>query len=833
MAVDIIITRQEYLNEFKNDVGFVSNLGDYTNNLAGSVMENLKVIKEIDVSWSFSASQANGGMGISELSAGVLQFVKAQGKWKNEGFAVGDELLITWIDASGNQNATATITSLTNQYMIMSWGGFPIPGNINGWITNSTVIYGTSFLTAQIYRFGLVDNGETSVDDVSKVSGNAQGYYGSNIGFDTGGGVRDLNWNTLQRLGQYEDWRTGSMRTRFLSNPVILFGKGVSQRFEIEHEFTIVPYYLDGELSNLQNNIIPQDLLGNNSYKYVYSPGFLNVLSNPNTEKRIGYTDDLGSVAWFNENFNGFNNNYQINSITYTEQATANSANGILVGTKTRITIQVQKNNGNFVVGDRVGVYASYLPEQSEYQNTTLSDLKDNFIYDNALGNSAGPPQAGQDFITKLKIFSPSTNLMTLYFDVEYSSLQKAFLSSKVQQQPTYFLIGVQLGDVVLISGNSDRIIILADVELYDESPDIPDLMDFDKFEIYPHDQQIGGGGFFTEMTSWNEDGLVVDFDFWIDLNKNAVLNTLEFKEVAYNPTTGQYFELDSYSFSVASAVVSSGVQQINAALTRGYILKTGDQFNDVTISVGANVGGIQHYTGRYAQKISWQDWLQNLNVDTVFYDNTKPQNNLNLKSSNYSLLNGYEIRLAVFGNLDGINQFNVSGNTDYLFVSPTITVYDYDTDGVTPPPVWSCVIETFNNANLAPLGGSILTGQDTLFRATWTNKNGPVLSLLGLWGINRIEETNEQGYQITEMSSINDPASNQLLIPSSGTKLFVYLNSGTVVFECLVDGSTVSSGINYNLSSRIHDSNVSGVGKMTESGVIKATEVGSIKIIE
>ena len=254
-----------------------------------------------------------------------------------------------------------------------------------------------------------------------------------------------------------------------------------------------------------------------------------------------------------------------------------------------------------------------------------------------------------------------------------------------------------------------------------------------------------------------------------------------------------------------------------------------GDQFNDVTITVGANVGGIQHYTGVFAQKISWQEWINNLSVDTVFFNPTEPNNNLNYKSSNYSLLNGYEIRLAVYSNLDGVNVFNVAGNTNYLFVSPTITVYDYDKDGVTPPPIWSCLIETFNASNNAPLSGAILTGQDTLFRATWTNKLGAVASLLGLWGINRIEETDEQGYQITEMSSLNDPATNQMLIPNSGTKLFVYLNAGNVVFECLIDGSLVASGIGYNLSSRIHDANIID-GKLTSPDNAQKDTSGTVE---
>jgi hypothetical protein len=770
MPINILVTNTKYFTEYKNDVGFVSNLGDFANNLQGSVMENVKLVRELNINW-FAKSSTSDRFAVDTALNVITR--KGSGNFLNDGASVGDIFDFT------NQVSTSptiifegqvqSISATQIVYTVLS--GSPV-NDPNGY-GDAEIRFKTP-LTALVYKFGLIDNTE-SFNVISKVSGNEQGYYGSNIGFDTGGGVRDTNFVTLSRLGQYEDWRTGTVKARF-SQQV----NDYIQKFEIEHEFTILPYYLDGELTNLQNNVIPPLLNGLNSLKYVFNPEFRTVLSNPNTAKSYDFDINLGSTAWFNENFNGFNSEYKVNSITYTEFGTANSADGLLIGGKTTVSIQVEKLNGNFVIGDKVGVYASYLPEQNEYTNTTLSDLKQNFIYDNAFETSGNSGANGQDFITNMSVFSPIGNLMTVTFDVEYNTNQKAFLSGKLAQNPTYFLIGVQLGDNTLTNQSSDRTILLADVNLYDESADIPDLMHVTKYDIYSHEEQIGLGQFSTDKTSWNEDGLVVDFTFDLDLNKQAVLNTLEFNLVAYNTVTNQFWNIDTYSFSPATAIISGGVQQINENTTRNYILKSNDQFNDVQISVGSNVGGIQNYDGRFAQKISWQDWIQNLGVDTIFYDGTEPNNNFNNKSSNYSLLNDYEIRLAISSNVAGVSTLNVAGNTDYLFLSPTITVYDYEEDGLIPP-VWSCVIETFDFATSTNLGGAILSGQDTLIRSTWTNSNGAVTSLASIWGINRIEETGQQGYDITEMSSLNDPAANQILKPNSGTKLFVYLNAGNV----------------------------------------------------
>ncbi len=158
---------------------------------------------------------------------------------------------------------------------------------------------------------------------------------------------------------------------------------------------------------------------------------------------------------------------------------------------------------------------------------------------------------------------------------------------------------------------------------------------------------------------------------------------------------------------------------------------------------------------------------------------------------------------------------FGVSGFTDYLFLSPTVGVFDYTKDGNIPAE-WSGVIETFDATGSTNLSLAVLTGQDTLLRTTWTNVNGAVTSLVGLWGINRIEEAGQLGYQITEMSSINAPASGQILKPSTGSLLNVYLNAGNIVMECLIDGSVAAAGLNYNLSSRIHDATGIVDGKLT-----------------
>ena len=146
---------------------------------------------------------------------------------------------------------------------------------------------------------------------------------------------------------------------------------------------------------------------------------------------------------------------------------------------------------------------------------------------------------------------------------------------------------------------------------------------------------------------------------------------------------------------------------------------------------------------------------------------------------------------------------------------------------------VWTTTIETFDETGTTNLGGAIQKNANTLFRATHSNSGGPVGAIGDIWGINRIQPTLSTGDDKTEMSSENDPPSDQLLIPSTGTRLNVTLVSGNVVMECLIDGDLVESDIDYDLSSEIKDAALLLFTKQTETGVIKTTEGGANKNLE
>lgn len=801
MPVNLLVTSQKFFSEFKNGTSFTDNPSDFTPNLAGSVMENLKVVREIEVSWF---SQSVNGRPFTSVNSGA-RINWNGGTFITDGFSVNDTITFQVVDSAGTlvSTHTGTVASLTEDVMVFT---APLSPVLASGIYSTSFIRGTTDLTALRYTFGLIDNDATAVDPASKVSGNDQGYYGAAIGEDTGGG-RPTTFVDLLRLGKYKDWQTGSMRARYVSNT-----DAFTQKFEIEHELTIVPYYLDGQLTNLQNNITPDDLLGLDSYKYAFTPEFRTGLSNPNSRKTRDYIQDLGSVAWFNENFNGFQNLYTVDSIAYEEESSGDPVEGILISSKTKITVTVSKTVGSFTGGERFGAYISYLPEEAEYQNTTLTNLKENFIYDRAVNNEGAAGVAGDDFITDCTASVVSGSLEVV-IELEYSTAQKATLATRANNRDIYSIVAVQVGDNTISSSNSDKVMLLAGIDKYGEGVDIPGLMAFTKFDIYPPDQQISSGTGYTDSILWNEDGIAIDHTFTLDLNKSAVINSLEFVLAAYKASTDTYTALDSYTYNnIANAIVSSGVQQLVENTTRGYILESGDQFNKVTLETAGQVAGIQSYNGVFGQKISWQDWIANNNIDPVFFDVTKPNDNLNNKSSNYSNQNGYTIRLIVNANVSGISDLGVAGSTDYRFVSNNITIYDYDEDGNVTP-VWAGTINTIDPDTSTDLGGKIKDSGNTLFRVTWVSINAPILDLAPFWAYHRIEQFEQSGYDIEEINTLTNSPNNTFLKPNNGSNLYMYLSGGNIITECYIDGDNTNG--DYSISARLHN-NTGLEGKLT-----------------
>jgi len=271
---------------------------------------------------------------------------------------------------------------------------------------------------------------------------------------------------------------------------------------------------------------------------------------------------------------------------------------------------------------------------------------------------------------------------------------------------------------------------------------------------------------------------------------------------MAYKSAT-EYFDLNNYTFDIASAIISGGIQEIDIDTTRGYLLEDTDEFNKVVISKGSLVGTKQYYEVQIGQKISWQEWNKNFDCDTVFYDKTKDNDNLNYKSSNYSDVSGYNIVIGIMANVSGLNSVGTAVNTYYLTKSPSLTIKDYE-DNTN----WTVTKATYSADGSVAYGTAIRKDADTRVEFTFVRSSAFRVGY-DFWGVMRIEEFEQPGYVIDELSSEIVPMTTSLLQPVLGeTKLKITVTPGsnTIVCEGLIDHTKLNQNKEYNVSCEIED---------------------------
>ena len=726
MPIETLITSQKFFNQFNNGLDFSESTGDFTQNSVGGAIDLLKVETEIQVSWFSEASQGNS-FTFTRNTSTDWTIERPNGSFADDGFWVGAKVQLIKASGFGFLIPPATIDIISSdgkKIQLTSDSPTPFNSGVYSDLSMFPVIDSSNELTSLILGFGIIGQNE-QYNTRSKVSNNTQQYYFAGIDVTGVDGIAK---------GTFNDFVTGSAFCQTIST-----SEDYTQAFRITHVFRIVPYYLDGELPNLQN-VTPPDLFTQPSLKYAFDVEFRQVLSNPNIAIKSTFDTQKGSIGWFNQNFNGFDNNYTVESIEYEDVTTANETEGLQLSSRTKATITVSKVGGVLSAGQRAGVFVSYLPTQSEYQNT-VTNLSENFLLDSAYHNEGDPAPIGDGIIKSIDS-SIVLDRIVLEVEIEYSTTEQLRLTTD-----SNYLIVVQIADSAIASGNSDRVNLIADVNTYKKGAFIEGLFNVTDFGYLVNGQTVSDDSTPIIEEIWNEDSISVKGSFDLDLSKQSVLERLEFALVAFNTVTNSYFLLDSLFLNVAGYTVSLGSQQISINETRGYErVYEPELFNNITITTGTKVGDLQGYNFNFAQKIKWQDWIFNPNADTVFYDGSKPADNLNLKSSNYSGLEDYEVKMIVIANTTGIDDLGRDGIGLDVYEGGNISIKDY---GLSDTPYSVAKVRTLDPESLTDLGGAILSDKPTLVESRFSGTSTSNIVIL-----HRYERTNQLGDVIPEIEA-------------------------------------------------------------------------------
>lgn len=662
MASNFSVIENKFYNQIKNGIAFSNNLGQYTTSIKSNSGDVIKLVQTIELAVSVNLDETEL-MTISTLPFDATNAeIKANSiDWFAEGIYPSASIRvergglfynITVLNITGVGNTKLVISDANMTGMIAALGLTDL-----GEYTDLTFKL-TTVPTHCIFKYKLnpltlaVPNYDSPLDD------NEQSYYAKAI-------PTSPSFETMVFLGGDNGSSMSEVEIAYLTTY-----ENYRHRFQINHIFKN-PYYVSGELTNIQESLKPAILSGSNTLRYD-NYFRLGVSAYQNS---IFYNNGLtGDCGYFNENYNGNINNYTIENVVITNA----SATGKLESTETNTLTFDVVTTGTWNAGVGGVLSHSKLPTLAEYQNKTEA-FDSIWLFDNIFNTESGAA-ASSGIYTNFEFSITASDTISVSVDIDFSASQQLKISDTSYYALWFGIANEDLTDPDLI----DRVNLIIDVDRYTRNTDVANLIT-NYTPKFREEFKSLSGVYYTNFSGGDGDLWSMDFSFQVDTTKQAQIKSANFKIIA---ETGSYsFQIGhSINFPIGLTLLSSDgtyiYQIINIDSTN--LLNIPEDAPLKTLEVTMNVPAItpsttQDVVFKTGFQVPWRDWIENLNVPISFYDVTKPQNNRNEKTSNYS---GLTIQ-NIYGVLELSMSNNVeTENTTYKLYSDPCSIIDFDSVG-------------------------------------------------------------------------------------------------------------------------------------------------------
>lgn len=582
--------------------------------LLGVTPETITATMNISIGWYALATASNT---ITFNNAGFVlpaEIIKSNSPLFSE-FNVGDLINIT--NTTSNNATGLTVTEKISNFAIRV-GGASFVAETS---TTANVI-GKTPITALSFFYGLIENNE-ALNYLSKIDNSNQVFIANSI--DATDTVTVVN----MLPDGVKSWQNGSMTIQ---------GNGVdtyNQKFIITHTFQLLPSFLDGQFTDIQNGIKASYYNDVKCLKYVSKIIGLYQSTDPNKSQTGINSSVLGNTGQYDENFNNKPTNYYIDSVVH-----KNPYNVVLSGvelTTTENTFEiVVKNTVNTPFSNtntKLEIGFSLCPNSSEYTDTT-KDVYENFALDKALLTLGGATLNGDLYGTDEQIFKGVTATFVSSSEVLISG--KIALTQNLIDRVKGFVNQRYLMYVItqkhtLSTTESDKVSLL--VEATDFFQDLSEvgLIEFNN-NLIPHNNTTLAPSIQTEY--FNGDEVILDSLINYDLTGlNGDL--IDFKTLTteiYATNGVDEFVLESFVYNFASDSKINGVTFVNFSQNRNFKLTLNDDRRLITIErrTDLDVGDLYVYEVKYPFAIRWEYWVQQANVNNTFFDILEPFNGKN-----------------------------------------------------------------------------------------------------------------------------------------------------------------------------------------------------------
>jgi hypothetical protein len=785
MASNFSVIENKFYNQIKNGIAFSNSLGQYTTSIKSNSGDVIKLVQTIELAVSVNLDETElvtistlpFDATNAEIKANSIDWF-AEGIYPTASIRVergGLFYNITVLNITGVGNTKLIISDADMTAMIAALGLTDL-----GEYTDLTFKL-ISVPTHCIFKYKLnpltlgVPNYDSPLDD------NEQSYYAKAI-------PTSPTFETMAFLGGENGSSMAEVEIAYLTTY-----ENYRHRFQINHIFKN-PYYVSGEIINIQDAIKPALLSGSNTLKYdnyfeMGTSAYHNSIFN-----NYGLTGDCG---YFNENYNGNINNYTIENVIITNA----SATGKLESTETNTLTFDVVTTGTWNAGVGGVLSHSKLPPLAEYQNKTEA-FDSIWLFDNIFNNESGAA-ASSGIYTNFEFSITASDTISVSVDIDFSASQQLKISDTSYYALWFGIANEDLTDPDLI----DRVNLIIDVDRYSKNTDVPSLITNYTPEFREEFRGLSGVSY-TNFSGGDGDLWSAIYALVTDTTKQTTITKARFKIVADNGTESFLIGKPT-NFPLGLPTVTTdgtyiyqiiNVNTVNSLnVPEDVPVKTLQAIENVPASLPSTTQDVVFKVGF---QVPWRDWIENLNVPLLaFYDPSEPNDNRNEKTSNYSNVSSYDIY--------GVLELTVSNNVEdtptiYELYSDSSRILDFDSAGWVG---FSGDVKLYDEDGIEV--SELEDGRDLIIKIECTHGSG-VLSPQTLAAFVWIEINGATASPSYLSSSFDYSSSENRLQPSdelgTGNTQYVEILSETnkVTLICKTNSDNLVAGLDYYIRGRL-----------------------------
>lgn len=587
------------------------------------------------------------------------------------------------------------------------------------------------------------------------------------------------------------------------------------RKYEIEVDFMLSSFF--EEITDLETHSPPQVVFDASSLTDAIKLTFLPEWNNPNIkiENDMKETERLGNTGWFDENYNGLPNNFEVKSVQYFDLG-GQSVTGLSYGSDVKVKAVIG-GIANLAVDSDFKHGFIWLPKDEEQYKNKLTPFHKNTKISCHFNTSAFNANTAYPFTydgyatdnAKMNTRAISYTIQgnDLVFEAVFSPTPEFLQYFQDKADDRKYALWVSVADRNLMTAFSDRVSLLLDVNDMDFFIPISGELEgvTTSFIEHPEDHLATGVEVYDGFL---EDDILARSFFSLENGKRLSQMILGYE--VENVTSGSTYELERFTANLQPYVtIPSGVQEIDFNSERGYKLEPNNNKNWVKVVRNPNGDqtGKAGYQILFGQKIRWEYWLQKTNVPSEYYDNTLEFNGSNndwlhfLRESNSHKINFFIL-------------FDVQENGEtkrYKNIFPiTFNGYDENTNIETTHQYFDNETNALLNVGTEPESGRplgvLLSNKNTRIEISYKKLNGD-WDLGNVYAVTTIEIDRGAGVMThRQLSSIVGSENDNILIPlPPNTKLLVQQIAPNVIkTTCLVDYTRLQNAFMYKITGRI-----------------------------